>query len=431
MTAWIFSFLFSAMEILGSFYFLNTFLEQTFLQKREGKGSGLYKFFSYFILSYLASITGVWIGLLKCVPVIMVYVFLNGIYYRVSLKQNLLFSIINYTVILLVDYVILWVWILISPESGYSAVGKEYLSALIAKTLWIVVLLFIRKYGRQKTASDLFTGAEWIQLVSIPLFTMAALLIMYFFELNTGKAAGVFLFLSAGFVGINFIIINLMQNIMEKEEKIRLGMLAEQSQRNRLEAYQDREEIYERQRRKMHDYKNQLRTIQSLLAAQDIQSAASFLEKLTESISVDMSAVNTNHPIVNAVLNQKYRSMQEKNIAVIFKVGDLHEIRMEEEDIVVLLSNLLDNAIRESEKVLKERGKAVIHLKLVYEEYKIILSVRNPVMEKVEIRNNAVWKNQDERQGIGLLNVRAVVDKYDGDMVLSCTDSEFKVVVIL
>ena len=31
---------------------------------------------------------------------------------------------------------------------------------------------------------------------------------------------------------------------------------------------------------------------------------------------------------------------------------------------MILLSNLLDNAIRESEKVLKNTGKAVIHLKL-------------------------------------------------------------------
>ena len=70
------------------------------------------------------------------------------------------------------------------------------------------------------------------------------------------------------------------------------------------------------------------------------------------------------HQVVNAILNQKYRSMQEKHIAVILKVGDLQEICLEEEEIVILLSNLLDNAIRESEKVLKNTGKAVIHLKL-------------------------------------------------------------------
>ena len=122
----------------------------------------------------------------------------------------------------------------------------------------------------------------------------------------------------------------------------------------------------------MYDYKNQLSTIQTLIKNGHTNEALSFTQKLTESIAVEMSAINTNHPVVNAVLNQKYRSMQEKHIAVILKVGDLQEICLEEEDIVILLSNLLDNAIRESEKVLKNTGKAVIHLKLECEDHGII-----------------------------------------------------------
>ena len=135
--------------------------------------------------------------------------------------------------------------------------------------------------------------------------------------------------------------------------------------------------------------------------------------------------------VVNAILNQKYRSMQEKHIAVILKVGDLQEICLEEEEIVILLSNLLDNAIRESEKVLKNTGKAVIHLKLECEEHKLIFAVRNPVTEKVEIENDTIKSKRGDHHGIGLLNVKAVVDKYGGDMVLSCDENEFKAVVIL
>lgn len=107
------------------------------------------------------------------------------------------------------------------------------------------------------------------------------------------------------------------------EERIKIAVLTEQNQKNRIADYQDREEIYERQRRKMHDYKNQLSTIQTLIKNGHTDEALSFTQKLTESIAVEMSAINTNHPVVNAVLNQKYRSMQEKHIAVILKVGDL------------------------------------------------------------------------------------------------------------
>ena len=57
---------------------------------------------------------------------------------------------------------------------------------------------------------------------------------------------------------------------------------------------------------------------------------------------------------------------------------------------MILLSNLLDNAIRESEKVLKNTGKAVIHLKLECEDHKLIFAIRNPVTEKVEIENDTI-----------------------------------------
>lgn len=122
----------------------------------------------------------------------------------------------------------------------------------------------------------------------------------------------VYVFFAVGLVAMNFIIINLMQDILKKEEQIRAYMLINHNQKNQIDAYRDMKEVYDRQRKKMHDYKNQLGTIQTLIKGKDIKSALIFTEKLTESISVDMSAINTNHPVVNAVLNQKYYSAQEK-----------------------------------------------------------------------------------------------------------------------
>lgn len=79
----------------------------------------------------------------------------------------------------------------------------------------------------------------------------------------------------------------------------------------------------------------------------------------------------------------------------------------------------------------KRIEKAVIHLKLECEDDKLILAVRNPVTEKVKIENDMIKSKRGAEHGIGLLNVKAVVDKYGGDMVLSCDDNEFKAIVIL
>jgi sensor histidine kinase YesM len=94
-------------------------------------------------------------------------------------------------------------------------------------------------------------------------------------------------------------------------------------------------------------------------------------------------------------------------------------LRLNEEETVILLSNLLDNAIHECVKVVRQ-GNAVIHVKLVQEGGKLIFSVRNPVVEKVQAT-----------EGTGLSNVKAVADKYGGDFAVSCDAEKFQAVVML
>lgn len=146
---------------------------------------------------------------------------------------------------------------------------------------------------------------------------------------------------------------------------------------------------------------------------------------------MDLSAINTNHPVVNAVLNHKFHTAKEKSIAMIFQVGDVHEIRLTEEEIVILLGNLLDNAIAECESVVKAGRDAVIQFKLVYEDGKVILSIKNPVLVKVQIVDNKVQANPKSGHGIGLKNVEAVAEKYDGSIAFDCDEKEFRAVVIL
>ena len=75
--------------------------------------------------------------------------------------------------------------------------------------------------------------------------------------------------------------------------------------------------------------------------------------------------------------------------------------------------------------------KAVIQIKLVQEGGSMIFSVKNPVAEKVQIRDNIVLDSEGEMHGVGLLNVRSVVDKYGGDFAISCDQEKFQAVVIL
>lgn len=72
--------------------------------------------------------------------------------------------------------------------------------------------------------------------------------------------------------------------------------------------------------------------MQVLLKDGNVQAASLLAERLTESISVDMAAVDTKHPVVNAVLNQKYHAAREQGVSMIFRVSDMREMRFNEEE---------------------------------------------------------------------------------------------------
>ena len=54
--------------------------------------------------------------------------------------------------------------------------------------------------------------------------------------------------------------------------------------------------------------------------------------------------------IIDAILNSKYKETLDKGIVFIFQINDLSGIKMCDEDIVVILSNLLNNAIEACER---------------------------------------------------------------------------------
>ena len=423
---WILSFCLMAIETCVSIYFFDTFMER----KRTGR---LEK--RRFVVLYPAIVAVAFLG--ECCPMgvkvllaVLALTIFCAVFYKADWKQCIFFSGLDYSLYCLADIVALQLEnILMDSEGAY--VSKPVFLALPAKLAWLCVIFAVRKIWKGKNDYGGLSRKEWLEFSLIPLLSTGAMLLMYYCYSSDKKIQVSYLFLTVGLILMNFLVMELMQDILEKGDLLRESALTDQKKESQLAYYRDMQTVYERQGRKMHDYKNQIRTIQVLIKEGDPQAAATLAERLTESILVEMSAVNTNHPVVNAVLNQKFHLAREQGTSMIFKVGDMSGMRLNEEETVILLSNLLDNAIHECLKVVKAGRKAVIHIKLVQEGGKIIFSVKNPVLEKVQITDGIVLDSNGGMHGIGLSNVKAVVDKYGGDFVISCDSEKFQAVVML
>ena len=411
---WMF-FLTVVIEVGGSLHFFDTFLER---EKIEGLST--YRFLAYFIMLSTANAIGYWIGMWKVSLVLFGYVLLGRIIYKAGWVQDAFFSVLNYCMIFLTDYVAYCVKNMWEMQRTAWKI-QDWFWVLSSKIFWIGILFIFRRIWKGGFDYRELTDGEWLKLSLMPLFTLSAILVMYYqFGWNWAGMHSACLFISVGLVAINFLVIWLLREILEKGKKMREGIESARKKESQLTHYRDMQVVYERQGRKMHDYKNQIRTMQVLLKKGDTQAAAALAERLTESISVEMAAVNTNHPVVDAVLNQKFHAAREQGVSMTFRVGDMGGLRLNEEETVILLSNLLDNAIHECVKVVRQGRNAVIHVKLVQEGGKLIFSVRNPVVEKVQVT-----------EGTGLSNVKAVADKYGGDFAVSCDAEKFQAVVML
>ena len=416
MALWVLSFCIMAIEAWGSIYFFDTFLKKKDVVRLEK---------CRHIILYAAVVAVAFLGEyfvsmgIKVLLAVLAFTVFCMVFYKTDWKQSIFFSGLDYSLYFLADLLSVQLEnILVNSEKAY--ISKPIFFAMPSKMLWLCLVFIVRKIWKGQNNYGELSRKEWLKFSMIPLLTVASMLLMFFCNSAEAKVQTAYLFLSVGLIFINILVIELLQGILEKEELFRESALAGQKKESQLAHYRDMQAVYERQGRKMHDYKNQIRTMQVLLKKGDTQAAAALAERLTESISVEMAAVNTNHPVVDAVLNQKFHAAREQGVSMTFRVGDMDGLRLNEEETVILLSNLLDNAIHECVKVAQQGRKAVIHVKLVQEGGKLIFSVRNPVAEKVQVT-----------EGTGISNVKAVADKYGGDFAVSCDAEKFQAVVML
>ena len=156
-----------------------------------------------------------------------------------------------------------------------------------------------------------------------------------------------------------------------------------------------------------------------------------FVSKIMRSCDKNFAQLQTNNVIIDAILNSKYKETLDKGIVFIFQINDLSGIKMRDEDIVVILSNLLNNAIEACEKC---SGKKVMKMKLVKEKDNIIISVKNTYDGKLNIKDGEIQtskKYEIDEHGVGIKNIIEVITKYQGSYAIRNENNEFYFSVIL
>ena len=241
------------------------------------------------------------------------------------------------------------------------------------------------------------------------------------------------LFIGAfGMIGMNIVVFYLINDIVERETQLYENRIFQLQAKNQAEKYQSISENFDRQKKRTHEYKNQIECIESLLEKKQYSKLEEYVKGICGKLDKELDAIDTNNVIVNAILNTKYQEADENGIVFVLRVNDLSELRIADEDIVTILSNLLNNALEACRKC--DSSRRILKLKFVNEDGMIKIGVRNTFNNPILYENGEIKSTkmlQTEEHGVGIKNIIEVIEKYDGSYVIKDDNQEFYFSIII
>lgn len=290
------------------------------------------------------------------------------------------------------------------------------LAALIAKTMLFTICFLIWKITQKRKIGDHLSSFNWLLFSAFPFFTILTFLVLMQNAIYENHFSSLMLFDAMGLLTANIVMMFLMHQIEVENRVKEENVILQQQITAQMNSANALMEAYDVQRSMTHDFKRHLHALQSLLQAESSVPAKKYLNTLLKQDEEGLSVVHSNNPMMDAVLNQKYAAAQKRNITMNFYFNDLSHLKIANEDIVVVISNAIDNAFEACEKLVENRK---VEVKIIQEECQIFISIRNTAMPDALAGGNGSTKRNSFLHGYGLKNIANVLKKYNAEYALT------------
>ena len=154
-----------------------------------------------------------------------------------------------------------------------------------------------------------------------------------------------------------------------------------------------------------------------------VQDTISQYEELVRNVPVPITTLS---PAINHVLNIKREEALRKGIDFTASLNITHDINMEDSDLYLLLSNLLDNAIKHI-GILKHIRVEMNDVEKMF-RIRISNSIAHAVLDK---NGNFISSSKDIEHGYGIRTVESIVSKYDGFISYAEENGELTISVMV
>ena len=215
----------------------------------------------------------------------------------------------------------------------------------------------------------------------------------------------------------------------EYKEKVDAKLLYE-NEKNNEQISRLTNDNYEALRKIRHDIKNQYAMMGLLIQDEKYDELKKYYAEYTEKWKNILDYTNCGNKVIDNLINLEKLKASEKGIQIDTKIAIPPLLPFSSTDLCSLVTNVLDNAIEEIERINDLKNKNTVSVQIGIHESYFILSASNPTNPSEN--KGLISKKQDKNiHGYGLKIIKSIVKKYKGSMQIENKNDEFNISIIL
>ena len=351
----------------------------------------------------------------KAFAVIIVDAIWLKISYDDTIMQSIGIAIGFYSFVSVWDVLVLLAVSFLSKKafSTYMENPMEYyLICYGVKCLELLLTVIIGLFARNRFQFKNTTWKDWLRATLFPLTTIFCSVI--FFQIyEVESAVGTELLLcEIILLFFDVMAIWILDHMDQQQAALQDNIILKRSIKQEKESMEALVEAYSDQRKKTHDFQNQLAVIYGLAQQESPNGEIiKYVEPLLKKELLPTLIIKTGRNVVDILLTQKYSAAIKNQISFQMQLGDLSTFPLSDEELIVVLSNLLDNAFNACMAVSSFDERKVL-LKMRTKEAAGFLYLENRTAHDIEILDNKIVapKNKSIEHGYGLKNVTAILE---------------------
>lgn len=216
----------------------------------------------------------------------------------------------------------------------------------------------------------------------------------------------------------------------DREKQLIKAMEFKENMEFQEKQYAEMAEVYDEIRKIRHDMRNSFMIIEGLLEQGLTDEARKYLNLESEEMDKVPPIIQTESVVISTLLNRIFQKARKAGVQISCKIiTDFSGIR--EHDLCRLLGNLLDNAL---EAVIQLREPLrYIDLVIQGNEHRMLIEIENSSDRVIsgDITELRTTKEDGQHHGLGLKNVSAIVENYEGNVEITGDGKRVRATLIL